>query len=381
MGVTFLRRIGALLTAFATLFLLRQPGYAISTHATCAILMDAESGRVLYEQNIHQPRLIASTTKLMTALVAVEQSDDLDREVAVKGEWLGSEGSSIYLTAGEKITLRGLLYGLMLQSGNDAAMVIACDVAGSEADFVALMNKKAAQLGMKNTSFANPSGLNHDDHYSTAYDMALLAQACLDNQEVAAICATKSITVGNRTFVNHNKLLHRYDGCVGMKTGYTEKAGRTLVSAATRNGQTLICVTLNDGNDWNDHTKLLDFGFDYYPRQVLCAPGESFGAVLVTGSLLPCVPATAAEEVGYPLGSGESLSMEVEMVDLAASPVAVGMPLGEAVWRLNGKPVARVPLVSAVYVGRDLRDPQNFWERLRGFFGREEIVQSGGRLI
>lgn len=381
MGVTFLRRIGALLTAFATLFLLRQPGYAISTHATCAILMDAESGRVLYEQNIHQPRLIASTTKLMTALVAVEQSDDLDREVTVKGEWLGSEGSSIYLTAGEKITLRGLLYGLMLQSGNDAAMVIACDVAGSEADFVALMNKKAAQLGMKNTSFANPSGLNHDDHYSTAYDMALLAQACLDNQEVAAICATKSITVGNRTFVNHNKLLHRYDGCVGMKTGYTEKAGRTLVSAATRNGQTLICVTLNDGNDWSDHTKLLDFGFDYYPRQVLCAPGESFGAVLVTGSLLPCVPATAAEEVGYPLGSGESLSMEVEMVDLAASPVAVGMPLGEAVWRLNGKPVARVPLVSAVYVGRDLRDPQNFWERLRGFFGREEIVQSGGRLI
>lgn len=376
-----MRRISALLTALAALFLLGKPAYAVSTHATCAILVDAESGRVLYEQNIHQPRLIASITKLMTALVAVEQSDDLDREVTVKGEWLGSEGSSIYLTAGEKITLRGLLYGLMLQSGNDAAMVIACSVAGNEADFVALMNEKAAELGMENTSFANPSGLNHDDHYSTAYDMALLAQACLNNQEVASICATKSITVGNRTFVNHNKLLYRYDGCVGMKTGYTEKAGRTLVSAATRNGQTLICVTLNDGNDWNDHTKLLDFGFEHYPRQMLCAPGDSFGAVPVTGSLLPCVPVTAAQEVGYPLGSGESVTVEVELADLASASVAIGTPLGEAVWLLNGKPVASTPLVSAVNAGREVREPQTLWDRLRALFGRGETVQSGAKLI
>lgn len=153
-------------------------------------------------------------------------------------------------------------------------MVIACHLAGSEEAFAALMNEKAAQLGMKNSSFVNASGLNDDNHYSTAYDMALLAQACLRNETVAEICATRSITIGTRTFVNHNKLLHRYEGCVGMKTGFTEKAGRTLVSAATRDGQTLICVTLNDGDDWNDHEKLLNYGFETYPRQVLCREGR-----------------------------------------------------------------------------------------------------------
>ena len=169
----------AVLAALTALLLLCPPARAVSTNASCAVLMDAESGRVLYEQNSHQPRLIASITKLMTALVAVEQGADLDEAVTVKGEWLGSEGSSIYLKAGEEITLRGLLYGLLLQSGNDAAMAVACHTAGSEAEFVALMNRRAAELGMKDSSFANPSGLNDDQHYSTAYDMALLAQACL----------------------------------------------------------------------------------------------------------------------------------------------------------------------------------------------------------
>ena len=268
-----MKKAVAALALLAACVLACPPVRAVGTHASCAILMDAESGRVLFEQDIHRPRLIASTTKLLTALVAVEQAEDLDEMVSVKGEWLGSEGSSIYLKAGEEISLRGLLYGLLLQSGNDAAMAIACHTAGSEADFVARMNEKAAQLGMDDSSFANPSGLNDNGHYSTAYDMALLARACLENETVAEICATRSITIGTRTFVNHNKLLYRYEGCVGMKTGFTEKAGRTLVSAATRDGQTLICVTLNDGDDWNDHCKLLDYGFQTYPRRVLCPWG------------------------------------------------------------------------------------------------------------
>ena len=355
--------------ALALTVLLCPAGYAASDRAAGAVLMDAESGRVLYGHDAHKPRLIASTTKLMTALVAVERAGDLDETVTVKGEWLGSEGSSIYLRAGEEITLRGLLYGLLLQSGNDAAMVIACHTAGSVEEFVELMNRRAAELGMKDSSFANPSGLDHENHYSTPYDMALLARACLDNSTVAELCATKSITVGTRTFVNHNKLLWRCDGCVGMKTGFTEKAGRTLVSAAVRDGQTLICVTLNDGDDWNDHRKLLDYGFRTYPRQVLCRAGEVLGAVAVEGSLIPTMPVAAKGELGYPLKAGEQLVPEVELLRSATAPLPPGVQLGELRWRLDGEVVAQMPLVSQGNAGLDLREPLTFLERLRTLLG------------
>ncbi len=355
--------------ALALTVLLCPAGYAASDRAAGAVLMDAESGRVLYGHDAHKPRLIASTTKLMTAPVAVERAGDLDETVTVKGEWLGSEGSSIYLKAGEEITLRGLLYGLLLQSGNDAAMVIACHTAGSVEEFVELMNRRAAELGMKDSSFANPSGLDHENHYSTPYDMALLARACLDNSTVAELCATKSITVGTRTFVNHNKLLWRCEGCVGMKTGFTEKAGRTLVSAAVRDGQTLICVTLNDGDDWNDHRKLLDYGFRTYPRQTLCRAGEVLGAVAVEGSLIPTMPVAAKGELGYPLKAGEQLVPEVELLRSATAPLPPGVQLGELRWRLDGEVVAQMPLVSQGNAGLDLREPLTFLERLRTLLG------------
>ena len=364
-----MRKITAALTALTAVFLLCLPARAVGVHAASAVLMDAESGRVLYAHDAHHPRLIASTTKLLTALVAVEQAADLDEVVTVKGEWLGSEGSSIYLKAGEEITLRGLLYGLLLQSGNDAAMSIACHIAGSEAEFVALMNQKAAALGMRNSSFANPSGLNDDNHYSTAYDLALLARACLDNETVAEICATQSVTVGTRTFINHNKLLYRYEGCVGMKTGFTEKAGRTLVSAAVRNGQTLICVTLNDGDDWNDHAKLLDYGFATFPRQVLCRAGEVYGSVAVEGSLIPAVAVETRAELGYPLTEAEKPVMEIELLQSATAPLPPGVQLGELRWRLDGEVIAQMPLVSQSAAGLDVREPLTFWGRLRASGG------------
>lgn len=364
-----MRKMIAAVAVIAVLTALCPPAGAVDTHAASAVLMDAESGRVLYEHDAHRPRLIASTTKLMTALVAAERAKDLDEVVTVKGEWLGSEGSSIYLTAGERITLRELLYGLLLQSGNDAAMVIACHVAGGEAEFAALMNEKAGQLGMKDSAFINPSGLNAEGHYSTAYDMALLAQECLKNEVVAEICATRAITIGTRTFVNHNKLLHRYEGCVGMKTGFTEKAGRTLVSAAERDGQTLICVTLNDGDDWNDHAKLLDYGFETYPRQALCCKGEVLGSMRIEGSLLPTVAAVTAEEAGYPLTQGEKLTMDVELADSVCAPFETGAPVGEAVWKKDGEAVARIPLVTQNGAGLDTRAPLNFWQRLGMLFG------------
>ena len=243
-------------------------------------------------------------------------------------------------------------------------MAIACHTAGSEADFVARMNEKAAQLGMDGSSFANPSGLNDDDHYSTAYDMALLARACLENETVADICATRSITIGTRTFVNHNKLLYRYEGCVGMKTGFTEKAGRTLVSAATRDGQTLICVTLNDGDDWNDHCKLLDYGFQTYPRQELCRAGEVLGSVAVEGSLIPTVAAVTAAGAGHPLKAGERLTMEVELDRSIQAPFEAGAAVGRAVWKQDGEAVAQVPLVARSGAGLDVREPLSWWQRL-----------------
>lgn len=363
-----MKRVILLLAALAIVMPCCGGAQAVSTSASCAILMDVESGRVLYAHNVHEPRLIASITKLMTALVAVEQCGDLEQVVTIKPEWVGAEGSSIYLKAGERITLKGLLYGLLLQSGNDAAMAVACHAAGDVETFAGWMNEKAAELGMVNSSFANPSGLNDENHYSTAYDMALLACACLENEAVAAICAARSATVGNRTFYNHNKLLHRYDGCVGMKTGYTELAGRTLVSAAKRDGQTLVCVTLNDGNDWMDHERLLDYGFTRFPRQVLCEAGETFGSVAVAGSLLPAVEVQAAETVGYPLQSGEQLQLKVELTSLLQAPVDAGQPAGTAVWLLDGEAVAKTELVCAGSAAYDICPPQTLWERLAELF-------------
>ena len=366
------RLLCALAAAAMALSLTGGARGAVDTSASCAILMDADSHRVLYAQDIHQSRLIASITKLMTALVAVEAEPDLERVVTIQPEWLGSEGSSIYLQAGEQITLRGLLYGLLLQSGNDAAMAIACAVAGSQEDFVARMNQKAHELGMDHSSFANPSGLDHQNHYSTAYDMALLACACLEDDAVAEICATRSATVGSRTFANHNRLLYQYEGCVGMKTGYTRQAGRTLVSAASRDGRTLVCVTLNDPNDWEDHTRLLDYGFSAYSNEVLCRQGEVLGAVPVEGSLLPRVEAVAREQVSFPLTQGEQLELTVDLFPSVQAPVAAGTAVGIAWWTLDGQPVAYADLVSGQSAGLDQCEWVPWWQRLARMFGVEE---------
>ena len=354
---------------------------AANTRAAAAILVDAESGRILYGHNIHERRPIASITKLMTALVAVELTADLDEEFTVAPESVGIEGSSIYLQTNERVTMRGLLYGLLLQSGNDAAAAVACRVAGNEADFAEQMNRRARELGMENSRFTNPSGLSDEDHYSSAYDMALLARACLQNNTVAEICATRSITVGTRTFVNHNKLLSQYEGCIGMKTGYTELAGRTLVSAAQRSGQTLICVTLDDSDDWNDHEALFDYGFARYPSRVLCSQGEVFGGVSVSGSLIPALPVAAADTVRYPLREEETLELTVEIAHGLQAPVAEGMSVGWASWSLNGKVVAETELICAGEAPDDRYRHGSIWERISRLWNRNEFAPKGAHLI
>ena len=231
---------------------------ALEVSATAAVLMDADMGQVLYEKNGDRQMLIASTTKIMTALVVLEHAAP-DDVITVTPDHM-AEGSSVYLRAGETVRVEELLYGLLLCSGNDAALALT-ECAGGLTPFVALMNEKAAALGMAHTSFANPNGLDADGHYSTARDMAVLAAAAVENPTFRRICSSRSVTIGQRTMENHNRLLRQVEGCVGLKTGYTQAAGRTLVSCTERDGCRLVAVTLQDGNDWADHAALYDYGF------------------------------------------------------------------------------------------------------------------------
>ena len=327
--------------------------------AEAAILMDADSGRILYEKDAHSKRLIASTTKLMTALVALESTPHLDKSITVKPEYQ-AEGSSMYLKVGEELTLEELLYGLLLASGNDAALAIAGGCAGEVETFVSWMNEWAADLGMADSHFANPNGLDDEEHYSTAYDMALLAQAVLKNEILRKMVSTRSITVAGRSLTNHNKLLWRYEGCIGMKTGYTEAAGRTLVSCAVRNGQTLICVTLKDRNDWEDHAALFDYGFRNWSAHPLARRGKEFRALPVTGSLIPQVKVETAADVIYPLGLTERVRAKVTLPASVEAPVQKGTIAGKLTFLLEETVIGETYLLYTADAPKDMARPTLF---------------------
>lgn len=317
---------------------------AVDTSASSAILMDMDSGRVLYERNADARMLIASTTKIMTALVAIRDGN-LSNTVKVSREAAYTEGSSMYLKEGEELTLETLLYGLLLCSGNDAAVAVAEHVAGSVERFVKRMNETAMSLGMENSSFANPNGLDDENHYSTARDMAVLACAAMRNETLVRIASTRTVTVGGRTMTNHNKLLGYLDGCLGLKTGYTRAAGRTLVSCAERNGQRLIAVTLQDGNDWADHQNLYDYGFACYPACRTAQLGHVLEWAAVKGGLRDSVPLIAADSFAWPLAQGETLETSLKLDCPLSAPLRAGTRVGEAVFTLNGREVGRVGLL------------------------------------
>lgn len=317
---------------------------ALDTSAASAVLTEQKSGRILYEQDARQQRLIASITKIITAVVALEHGD-LSAEYTVTERDM-AEGSSMYLRPGEVLTLEELLYGLMLASGNDAALAVAHCVSGSEEDFVALMNDTARRLEMHQSSFANPNGLDAPDHHSTAADMAILTAYALENETFRRIVSTAGISIGQRQLSNHNKLLGLYDGCIGVKTGYTKAAGRTLVSAAQREDMTLICVTLSDGNDWNDHTALLDYGFSAFSMVTPMAAGEKLASVLVRGGNTPLVGLMAAKDLCYPLTQGESLEIVLRVPVSVPAPVIPGQVIGRISAYLNGEEVAAADLIA-----------------------------------
>ncbi len=261
------KKIIALVIALAIVFSLDTNAFAaLEVSAQAAVLMCANNGNVLFSRNADKKLSMASTTKIMTSLLALEAAIP-DREITVTKEMVSVEGTSMGLMPGDSISMEELIYGMLLQSGNDAANSVAHVIGGGQEGFAKLMNSRADEIGMKNTNFVTASGLDDKEHYSTAYDMALLACECIGNPEFAEICSQKkaTLTYGNppykRTLTNHNRLLWKYSDTVGIKTGFTKKSGRCLVSAAERNGVTLVAVTLNAPDDWNDHISMFEYGF------------------------------------------------------------------------------------------------------------------------
>ena len=334
-------------TFFALLLTVCMAGQAgaIHTSAASAVLIEQKSGRVLYEQSADDERLIASITKIMTALVALEHGQ-LQKTYTVTEADL-AEGSSMYLKPGESLLLEELLYGLMLVSGNDAALAVAHCVSGELEDFVELMNETAGELGMTHSHFANPNGLDAQGHYSSARDMAVLTAHALNNQDFKRIVSTASVTIGERYLANHNKLLRLCEGCIGVKTGFTKAAGRTLVSAAAREGMTLVCVTLNDGDDWNDHMALLDHGFANYRMEVAVPAGRFLSSTMVRGGTVAQVPLMAAEDLSYPLTGDESLTVVARAPVSVPAPVVPGQVIGQVCAYLDGVEVAAADMVAA----------------------------------
>ena len=337
--------------------------YAVS--AEHAIVLDAATGRVLYEKNSNERSLIASTTKIMTGLIVCEQCNVLDR-MRIPKEAVGIEGSSMYLREGEVLTVQELLYGLMLQSGNDAAVALAIYCGGTVEGFAELMNDKARQLGLENTHFVNPNGLDSPDHYSTAKDLALLAAYAMNNPVFAKTVSTKSVKIGQRYLTNHNKLLWQLEGADGVKTGFTKAAGRILVSSAQRDGRRLICVTINAPDDWRDHSSLLENAFSDYHVQQLIHAGDILGTVEVLGGQVMEVHLIAEEDFSYSLAEDEQISILLPQPGFAYAPVAFGQKAGFAHVLLNGVPVGKVSLLFGETVEKEIEPEQPFWRKIFG---------------
>ena len=318
--------------------------------ARSAVLLDASTGRVLYSSHSEDRSLIASTTKIMTALVICE-AGDLDRKVVIPPEAVGIEGSSMYLKAGETLSVRELLYGLMLRSGNDAAVALALADSGSISAFAARMNEKAAVLGLKNTHYANPHGLDSEENYSTALDLARLTRFALQNPDFAQLVSTKSVTIGDRVLTNHNKLLWQYSGAIGVKTGYTRTAGRILVGAAERDGRRLIAVTIADPNDWADHAALFDYGFSQFSERQLVTADSVVGQIPVISGTTDYVNLISQFPFSYPLADGEQPELRLLAPHFVFAPCDTVSATLE-VW-LDGTRIGALPLRLAAPVAEN----------------------------
>ncbi len=326
--------------------------------------MEADTGTVLHEQNADARLLIASTTKIMTALVVLERCG-VDELVIIPDGFQAVEGSSMYLKPGERLSVRDLLYGLMLASGNDAAVALAQYVSGSVASFAELMNNKARALGCQNTHFVNPHGLDADDHYATARDLALITRTAMQNADFCEIAGTKSITVAGRTLKNHNKLLWTDPDVCGGKTGYTSSAGRSLVTFAERDGMQLICVTLSAPDDWDDHRALYAWGYDSFGVVPVKAPTDgSLAAIPVITGVSDTVDIKPKPEFMYVYSKCDTIDVRWNVPHFVYAPIEKGARAGSVVIHKNGQPDVTVALVYGDTVALDKSQLLTPWERL-----------------
>lgn len=338
-------------------------GENIYLSGSSCILIDANTGRILFEKNPHVKMPMASTTKIMTALVALEYGN-LEDEVIITKEAVGIEGSSIYLREGEIMSLEDLLYGLMLRSGNDAAVAIAIHVGGNLENFIDLMNKKAKEIGAVNTNFTNPHGLHDNLHYTTAYDLALITREAFKYEEFAKIAGTKSYIsnrVENNYYYNKNKTLWEYKGGDGVKTGYTMRAGRCLVSSATRNGHRLIAVSLNARDWFNDNYKLLDFGFENFKPYLIYDKGQFIKKIEVEKGKKKYLDLVTDSSFTYLLKDDEKskIKLTVEVPDRVEAPINEGTKIGYLYTFFDGKLINKIDLIAKSSVGKS-----NILERL-----------------
>ena len=346
--------------------------------AKAYILMEQSTGTVIVEKNSNVKMKPASTTKILTAICAIENSRLTDI-VTVSKKAAYQEGSSVYLKPGDQISMEDLVYGLMLNSGNDAAVAIAEHISDDTEKFSFVMNNKAKDIGAVNSNFKNPNGLDDDDHYVTAYDLALITSYALNNDKFKNIVASKSKIISDKNGVkkylsNHNKMLHLYDGCIGVKTGFTKKSGRTLVTAARRNGVNLVAVTLNAPDDWDDHKKLLDEGFLRVKKEIIIDKNKIVDNVEVKKGTVDFLPVKCKEEY-----YGVKISDEASDYDVIykyrklKAPVKKGDEAGEVFVLKNGKEVFKTKLITTE--GTERKKGFSLIEFLKRIFGYDKTSE------
>ena len=321
--------------------------------AKAAVLYIPETGDFVYEKRADDVLPMASTTKIMTALVAAERLAP-DEEIKIDARAVGIEGSSLYLTAGDRYTARELIEGMLLASANDAAAALAIAVGGDIPAFAEMMNERAREIGLSATHFENPHGLDGESHRTTARELALIAAEAMENELLRGIFREKSAVIGEgecrRTLTNHNKMLRMYDGCTGVKTGFTKKSGRCLVTAAERDGLTLIGVTLSALDDWDDHTKMLDYGFSHYEKRTVAVAGDiSYTLPVIRGGEVVNIAVRNTEELSVVCKKGASADAErhVRLTRYTVAPVRRGDVLGEAIFTSGDRVIGSVKLRAA----------------------------------
>lgn len=336
------------------------------------VVADAKTGEVIFSKNENDRMPIASTTKVLTCLVALENTK-MDDVVTVTAESCGIEGSSIYLYEGEKLTVRDLLYGIMLESANDAAACIAIHVSGSVDSFSDLMNQKASSLGLVNSHFNNPHGLEDPEHYSTAYDMSRIWCEAMKNSDFRKIVSAKTYKIdlendeGYRFLSNHNKLLKTYEPSIGGKTGYTRTAGRCLISGAEMNGVELVMVTLNAPDDWSDHKNMLDHAFSLYSTVEVAGEGSVSRVIPVVGGNAKSISVKNTESLTLTVRDVTKLQTKVIAPRFVYAPILSNdQPIAKIVYTVDGREVASLPLYPQQKV--DVRKKESVLKRLFNIF-------------